>query len=158
MSTTMIERKASARKKPQRHDLGTIPMGILEALLRSSRPLAAEDLIARLRRDGNEATGSAVYRALNKLKGDGRIRYANATKESAEAALRNAQAIADTLDDDNAPDIKSVTRYEITDLGRAHFAGRAGITEINKQKGISRTRWLLKIFEGAMANLVSRDR
>jgi hypothetical protein len=152
MSTATIDSKAGRKKV--RYDLGVIPMSILEALLRSTKPLTAEELWARLRRDRHETTEIAVFRAINKLKDDGRIQYADLTMASAEAALANARRIGESLGADDAPTVKSVTRYEITDLGRAHVVGRLGIT--TAKGGISRTRWLLRVFERAMANLAPR--
>jgi hypothetical protein len=98
------------------------------ALLRvfgtATSPLRAEEALRILCQRTPLRSEIARLLVIGHLKRAGLLRYAEVTRASAEAALANAKRILDSLDSDEAPEIPSVGRYEMTEAGRAYLRRR----------------------------------
>lgn len=98
---------------------------LLRIFANASSPLGVDDALGILRQRvplRSEIAGLLLIRHLTKA---GLLQYADVTRASAEAALANAKRILESLDDEDAPVIPSVTSYDVTESGRAYLRRRA---------------------------------
>lgn len=98
---------------------------LLTVFASATAPLRDDEALRILRQRTPLRSEIAGLLLIDRLKKAGLLQYADVTRASAEAALANAKRILDSLDDDDAPEIPSVTRYEVTESGRAYLRRRA---------------------------------
>lgn len=97
---------------------------LLTIFAEATSPLRSEEALRILQKRVSLRSEIAGRLVINHLKKAGLIRFTDITMAEAEVALANAKRIAETLGDDDAPEIPSVGRYEMTDAGRTYLRRR----------------------------------
>jgi Fe2+ or Zn2+ uptake regulation protein len=97
---------------------------LLTILAEATTPLRREEVLRTLQERVPLRTCSCGYHLLRCLRTAGLIRFAERSMAETETVLANIMRHVGTLGDDDAPEISSPSRYEVTESGHAYLRRR----------------------------------